>query len=124
MCYRVSLCRKLLSGTEKYKHLYGAVDDAVRKLEAELGPLTGLPVKTARGIVNRLASGSEVQRLCATALESIDTMLSSNAFQPLVVLMIDGNIFFQHSDSNNKHNYDLKMSGPVLAFLYFFLCSL
>lgn len=89
MCYRVSLCRKLLSGTEKYKHLYGAVDDAVRKLEAELGPLTGLPVKTARGIVNRLASGSEVQRLCATALESIDTMLSSNAFQPLVVLMID-----------------------------------
>lgn len=61
----------------------GGHNDAVKKLEAELGSLIGWPVKTARGIVYRLASGLEVQRLCATALESIDTMLSSNAFQLL-----------------------------------------
>ena len=76
LCYRVSLCRKILAGTKHYQKLYDIVDEAVNKLEADVGPLTGLPVKMARGIVNRLSSGPEVQRLCAFAIESLDTMLS------------------------------------------------
>ncbi|KAL6977769.1 VIN3-like protein 2 [Sarracenia purpurea var. burkii] len=76
LCYRVSLSQKLLVGTKYYRNLYEIVDEAVKKLEADVGPLTGLPVKKARGIVNRLSSGPEVQRLCAFAVESLDSMLS------------------------------------------------
>ncbi|KAJ4828157.1 hypothetical protein Tsubulata_005032 [Turnera subulata] len=75
LCYRVSLSQKLLKGTGKYQKLNEIVADAVKKLEAEVGPLTGLPVKMGRGIVNRLSSGQEVQKLCAYALESLDQML-------------------------------------------------
>lgn len=77
MCYRVSLSQKLLKGTNKYRNLYEIVDGAVSKLQAEVGPLTGLPVKMGRGIVNRLSSGPEVQKLCASALELLDSMLNS-----------------------------------------------
>ncbi|GAV85650.1 fn3 domain-containing protein/DUF1423 domain-containing protein [Cephalotus follicularis] len=76
LCYRVSLGQKLLNGTEKYKKLREIVDEAVKKLEAEVGFLTGLPVKMGRGIVNRLSSGPEVQKLCAFAVELLDQMLS------------------------------------------------
>ncbi|KAL3532796.1 hypothetical protein ACH5RR_006317 [Cinchona calisaya] len=79
LCFRVSLCQKILAGTKRYQKLYDIVDEAVKKLEAEVGPLTGLPVKMARGIVNRLSSGPEVQRLCSFAIESLDTMLSERA---------------------------------------------
>lgn len=82
LCYRVSLSQKLLNGTEKYQNLYEIVDEAVKKLEAEVGPLTGLPVKMGRGIVNRLSSGPEVQKLCAFALESLDKMLSDTTVHP------------------------------------------
>lgn len=76
LCYRVSLSQKLLVGTKYYQNLYELVDGAVKKLEEDVGPLTGLPVKNARGIVNRLSSGPNVQRLCALAVESLDSMLS------------------------------------------------
>lgn len=79
LCYRVSLCQKILSGTKQYQKLYDIVDEAVKKLEADVGPLTGLPVKIARGIVNRLSSGPEVQRLCSSAIESLDIILSEIA---------------------------------------------
>ncbi|KAL3535382.1 hypothetical protein ACH5RR_003843 [Cinchona calisaya] len=79
LCYRVSLCRKILTGTKRYQMLYDIVNEAVKKLEADVGPLTGLPVKMARGIVNRLSSGPEVQRLCAFAIDLLDTMLSERA---------------------------------------------
>ncbi|KAG8639566.1 VIN3-like protein 2 isoform X2 [Manihot esculenta] len=82
LCYRVSLSKKLLNKTGKYQKLYNIVDEAVKKLEAEVGPLTGLPVKMGRGIVNRLSSGPEVQKLCAFALESLDKMLSSTVAHP------------------------------------------
>ncbi|XP_021275812.1 VIN3-like protein 2 isoform X1 [Herrania umbratica] len=75
LCYRVSLGQKLLNGTEKYRKLSEIVDEAVKKLEAEVGPLTGLPVKMGRGIVNRLSSGPEVQKLCSSAVESLDKIL-------------------------------------------------
>ncbi|OVA19001.1 Fibronectin [Macleaya cordata] len=76
LCYRVSLSQKLLHETEKYQKLHEIVCTAAKKLEAEVGPLAGLPVKMARGIVNRLSSGPEVQKLCASAVESLDSMLS------------------------------------------------
>ncbi|KAK8630258.1 hypothetical protein V6N13_079059 [Hibiscus sabdariffa] len=47
LCYRVSLGQNLLNRTEKYR----------------------------RGIVNRLSSGPEVQKLCSSAVESLDKML-------------------------------------------------
>ncbi|XP_022753395.1 VIN3-like protein 2 isoform X2 [Durio zibethinus] len=75
LCYRVSLGQKLLNRTEKYHKLSEIVDEAVKKLEAEVGPLTGVPVKMGRGIVNRLSSGPEVQKLCSSAVESLDKML-------------------------------------------------
>ncbi|CAA2980976.1 Hypothetical predicted protein [Olea europaea subsp. europaea] len=77
LCYRLSLSQKTLAGTKHYQNLYGIVDEAVKKLEEDVGPLTGLPVKTARGIVNRLSSGPEVQRLCASAVNSLDSTLSN-----------------------------------------------
>ncbi|CAK7337564.1 unnamed protein product [Dovyalis caffra] len=83
MCYRLSLSQKLLNGTEKYKKLHEIVDEAARKLEAEVGPLIGLPVKMGRGIVNRLSSGPEVQKICTFAVESLDKMLSNTISHPL-----------------------------------------
>ncbi|XP_051151417.1 VIN3-like protein 2 isoform X2 [Andrographis paniculata] len=76
LCYRLSLCQKILGGTKHYQNLSQIVDEAVEKLEAEVGPLTGLPVKRARGIVNRLSSGPEIQSLCASAVETLDSILS------------------------------------------------
>ncbi|KAJ1433477.1 Oberon, PHD finger domain [Sesbania bispinosa] len=77
LCYRVSLSQRLLQGTEIYQELYKIVDEAVKKLEPEVGPLIGSPVKIGRGIVNRLSSGPEVQKLCGLALESLDSLLST-----------------------------------------------
>ena len=93
LCYRVSLSQKLLNGTEKYQKLQEIVDEAAKKLEAEVGPLIGLPVKMGRGIVNRLSSGSEVQKLCTFALESLDKILSNTISLPLPPKM-QGNHWF------------------------------
>lgn len=93
LCYRVSLSEKLLKGTEKYRKLYEIVDEAVKKLEADVGPLTGLPVKMGRGIVNRLSSGPEVQKLCALAVESLDSLQSNTFLHPLSDPVIQGNLF-------------------------------
>ncbi|GER27818.1 vernalization5/VIN3-like [Striga asiatica] len=75
--YRLSLGQKILAGTKHYQNLYEIIDESVKMLEEEVGPLTGLPVKKARGIVNRLSSGPEIQRLCASAVESLDLLLSN-----------------------------------------------
>ncbi|GFZ08682.1 fibronectin type III domain-containing protein [Actinidia rufa] len=95
LCYRVSLSQKLLMGTKYYQNLCEIVDEAVKKLEAEVGPLTGLPVKKARGIVNRLSSGPEVQRLCAHAVESLDSMLSKTACNLSSDYEIQGQLYHQ-----------------------------
>ncbi|MFS7999924.1 hypothetical protein Hanom_Chr12g01172361 [Helianthus anomalus] len=58
------------------------MNESIKKLKSDVGPLTDLPVKQARGIVNRLASGQEVQRLCALAVKSLHTLLS-NTPKPL-----------------------------------------
>uniref|UniRef100_A0A803Q9Q0 Fibronectin type-III domain-containing protein n=1 Tax=Cannabis sativa TaxID=3483 RepID=A0A803Q9Q0_CANSA len=80
-----SACRATLNreGTEKYQKLYELVDEASKKLQAEVGPLDGLPVKMGRGIVNRLSSGPEVQKLCSSAVELLDSMNSNVTSDPL-----------------------------------------
>ncbi|XP_047310634.1 VIN3-like protein 2 [Impatiens glandulifera] len=78
LCYRISLSRKLLAGTKNYQKPYELVDEAVKNLEAEVGPLTGVPVKMGRAIVNRLSSGPLVQKLCSSALDSLDILLAKN----------------------------------------------
>ncbi|CAA6672199.1 unnamed protein product [Spirodela intermedia] len=75
LCYRVSLAHKFLRGTERFQSLHSFVDAAMKKLEQEVGALDGLPVRMARGIVNRLSSGAEVQRLCADAISLLGSIL-------------------------------------------------
>ncbi|KAK9101699.1 hypothetical protein Sjap_018953 [Stephania japonica] len=82
LCYRVLLSQKLLGETKKYQKLQEIVNLAAKKLESDVGPLFGLPVRTARGIVNRLSSGPEVQKLCASAVESLDSILSCSVSCP------------------------------------------
>nr|GMC93214.1 VIN3-like protein 2 [Ipomoea batatas] len=81
LCYRISLSQKILGEAKSCNKLYTVMDEAVKKLEEEVGPLTGSPVKTARGIVNRLSSGPEVQRLCGLAVEYLDSMLSERVLE-------------------------------------------
>ncbi|XP_058113739.1 VIN3-like protein 2 [Magnolia sinica] len=74
LCYRISISHKLLSGAVKYQKLHEIVDSVMKKLEVEVGSLNGLPIKMARGIVNRLSSGAEIQKLCASAIQMLDSM--------------------------------------------------
>ena len=123
LCYRVSLSQKLLNGTKKYQKLYEIVEEAVKKLEAEVGPLTGLPVKTARGIVNRLSSGPEVQRLCALALESLDSVLSNSHLRPAPGPKIQGNFLLAMWYQNHPiiRETDFLFSAVTFqSFIYFF----
>ncbi|CAM8979862.1 unnamed protein product [Rhodiola kirilowii] len=83
LCYRLSLSQKLIRGTKKFQEIYEIVEEAVKKLEAELGPITGLPGKTARGIVNRLDSGPEAQKICATAIDLFDSMRCNSTLPPM-----------------------------------------
>ncbi|CAN8253073.1 unnamed protein product [Cochlearia groenlandica] len=76
LCYRVSLGQKLLRGTRKYQNLLELMSEAVKKLEGDVGPLSGWAMKMARGIVNRLPSGSQVQKLCSLAMEALDKIVS------------------------------------------------
>jgi len=81
LCYRLSLSQKISVGTKNCQKLCEVLDEAVKKLEADVGPLTGLPVKMARGIVNRLSFGPAVQQLCGLAIEYIDALLSERVSQ-------------------------------------------
>ncbi|OUZ99741.1 Fibronectin [Macleaya cordata] len=76
LCLRLSLSHKILKGTERYKEQQKILDTAVKKLKKEVGPLDQVSSKMARGIVNRLSCGAEVQKLCSSAVESIDSMFS------------------------------------------------
>jgi hypothetical protein len=75
LCHRIFLSHKILISTQKYLVLHEVVDTALKKLEGELGPITGLPDK-GRGIVGRLVVGTEVQRLCTRAIETLESMLN------------------------------------------------
>ncbi|TVU08652.1 hypothetical protein EJB05_42063, partial [Eragrostis curvula] len=76
LCYRIFLSHKILISTEKYLILHTIVDAAMKKLEAEVGPITDTR-EVGHGIVGRLAVCVEVQKLCACALETLHSMFSS-----------------------------------------------
>ncbi|CAI0463974.1 unnamed protein product [Linum tenue] len=78
LCLRVLLAHKLLSGTEQYNEIHKMMETALQLLKNELGPLDLVCTKMARGIVNRLSCGSEVQKLCASAIESFDLKSSGD----------------------------------------------
>ncbi|CAO2841762.1 unnamed protein product [Amaranthus hypochondriacus] len=82
LCYRIFISKKLLAGTKKYQKPSDAVDDAIKLLEEEVGTLTGVPVKNGRGIVNRLSSGQEVQRLCTYAVDLFESMHHQTPLHP------------------------------------------
>ncbi|XP_078175912.1 VIN3-like protein 2 isoform X3 [Carex rostrata] len=75
LCERLVLSNKILTGTESYKEIGKTVSLAVAKLKKEVGPLDKVTAANARGIVNRLNCGPEVQKLCVSALEALDKML-------------------------------------------------
>ncbi|KAI9200143.1 hypothetical protein LWI28_003348 [Acer negundo] len=74
LCLRISLAHKILLRTELYKELQKKVETALCILTNEVGPLNLLCTKMARGIVNRLSCGVEVQKLCSSAVEAFDSM--------------------------------------------------
>ncbi|MQL95895.1 hypothetical protein Taro_028562 [Colocasia esculenta] len=75
LCHRVSLSDQILKGTERFRDIQTVVLEAAKKLKKEVGPLDKVSAIMARGIVNRLSCGAEVQRLCAIAIGVIDFML-------------------------------------------------
>ncbi|XP_041021492.1 VIN3-like protein 2 isoform X2 [Juglans microcarpa x Juglans regia] len=74
LCLRLSLAQKILLGTALYKEAHRTVDSAVKILKDEVGPLDQVCKSMARCIVNRLPCGAEVQKLCASAVASFDSM--------------------------------------------------
>ncbi|GJS78280.1 hypothetical protein Tco_0728161 [Tanacetum coccineum] len=74
--YRDSLSQKLLSEIVRYKNLHKIMKGIIEKLKADVGPLNGLPVRQATCIINWIASGQEVQRLCKASAECLDSVLS------------------------------------------------
>ena len=81
LCKRVYLSHQILWGTEKYRSIQTIVDSAATKLKKEVGPLDKVSVRMARGIVNRLVCGAEIQKLCDLAIEAVDRALSG-ALEP------------------------------------------
>ncbi|GJN00023.1 hypothetical protein PR202_ga17171 [Eleusine coracana subsp. coracana] len=73
----IFLSHKILISTEKYLVLHAIVDTAIKKLEAEVGPITGIPDDVGYEIVGRLPVGVEVRKLCTCALETLQSMFSS-----------------------------------------------
>ncbi|KAI3802938.1 hypothetical protein L1987_31085 [Smallanthus sonchifolius] len=72
LCYRIYLSFRLLDGTSRFQELHEIVKEAKDKLETEVGPLSGVSAKMARGIVSRLAVAGEVQTLCTTVIQKAD----------------------------------------------------
>ncbi|CAN1825866.1 Protein VERNALIZATION INSENSITIVE 3 [Linum perenne] len=78
LCLRVLLAHKILSGTVQYYEIYKMIDIALQRLKNELGPLDLVYTKMARGIVNRLSCGAEVQKMCASAVQAFDSEFSGD----------------------------------------------
>ncbi|GAB2291462.1 hypothetical protein Dimus_025717 [Dionaea muscipula] len=90
LCYRLSLCQRLLAGTTIYRKVSEIVGEAVKKLEADVGPLTGLSMNMGRGIVNRLSAGPQVQKLCGSAVETLESMMYHTSLRQLPDPLLQG----------------------------------
>ncbi|KAD3067908.1 hypothetical protein E3N88_35788 [Mikania micrantha] len=77
LCYRIYVSFRLFDGTSRFQELHNIVKDAKCKLETEVGPLSGVSAKMARGIVSRLSVASEVQALCNAAIQKADEFSAS-----------------------------------------------
>lgn len=77
LCHRISLSYRLLEGTHRFKELHEIVSDAKTKLEAEVGPVSGVSAKMARGLVSRLSVAADLQNLCSIAIKKADAWLAS-----------------------------------------------
>ncbi|KAF5455981.1 hypothetical protein F2P56_025499 [Juglans regia] len=78
LCLRLSLAHKILMGTALYKEVQRIVETAVKILNDEVGPLDQVCTSMVRCIVNRLSCGAEVQKLCASAVLSFDSLVCPN----------------------------------------------
>ena len=118
LCDRLSLSHKILKGTELYKELHNIVNEAVKELKKELGPLDKVYAGMARGIVNRLACGSEVQKLCASAVEALDAMLSGtfNGLVDTADLKTPGKVDFYTSIHPQNCCYSDMLSIALYVF--------
>lgn len=68
----------MVKGSERYKEIVSLISSAVKILEKEVGgALDQVSVITGRGIVNRLTCGAEVQKLCSSALEIVDSTVDN-----------------------------------------------
>ena len=76
LCLRLSLSHKILLGTVQFEEVHRKVESAVKLLSKEVGPLDQVCAKMSRGIVNRLSCGTEVQKICSSAVEYFDNMSS------------------------------------------------
>ncbi|KAK3134438.1 hypothetical protein QOZ80_6AG0549160 [Eleusine coracana subsp. coracana] len=77
LCRRIFLSHKILRSTKRYLVLHEIVEKAMKKLEDELGPITGT-LDIGHGLVCRLAVHAEVQKLCICALESLQSLFSGS----------------------------------------------
>ena len=77
LCHRIFLSHRLLISTKMYLVLHNYVDIAMKKLEAEVGPITSIR-DMGHGLVGRLAVGTEVQELCTCALEAVLSLFSGS----------------------------------------------
>ena len=68
----------MVKGSERYKEIASLISSAVKILEKEVGgALDQVSVIMGRGIVNRLTCGAEVQKLCSSALEIVDSTVDN-----------------------------------------------
>nr|KAJ0204311.1 hypothetical protein LSAT_V11C500264890 [Lactuca sativa] len=74
LCYIIYLSYRLLDGTSRFQELHKIVKEAKSILETEVGPLSGVSAKMARGIVSRLTVANEVQSLCSIVIQNDDQL--------------------------------------------------
>ncbi|KAJ1260586.1 hypothetical protein BS78_10G243800 [Paspalum vaginatum] len=83
LCHRIFLSHKILISTKKYLVLHNIVDKAMKKLEAEVGPIMGIQ-NVGHGLVGRLAAGAEVQKLCMCAIEALQSLSGSLGIDSII----------------------------------------
>nr|CAB3482420.1 unnamed protein product [Digitaria exilis] len=78
LCERLSLSHRMVKGSEHDKEIISMIGSAVRTLEKEVGgALDQVSAIMGRGIVNRLSCGAEVQKLCSSALEIVESTVDN-----------------------------------------------